>query len=204
MIGRLTGRIVSEEAEGLVVVDVGGVGYEVLTPVGAVARARREGAGPGDPVTLSVHTHAREDALMLYGFADEVERRVFRVLLGVPNVGPKTALGVLSALPPAELAEAIASEDVARLARVPGIGKKIAGRLALELKDKLPHAGSVPSVGRAAGRSPQGNRPRLLAALTHMGYRAQEAERAIRELGDAAEDASLEVALREALARLTP
>ncbi|MCC6213927.1 MAG: Holliday junction branch migration protein RuvA [Polyangiaceae bacterium] len=203
MIGRLTGTIVAEEPEGLVVLDVGGVGYEVLTPIGAVGRARRS-ADPASPVMLAVHTHVREDALVLYGFADEVERRVFRLLLGVPGVGPKTALGLLSALPPADLAEAVAASDLSRLARVPGIGKKTAERLTLELKEKLPQVGARAAGSRGAPSATGGNRPRLLAALTHMGYRPQEAERAIRDLGPIADDAPLDAALRQALARLTP
>src|SRR5262245_18821121 len=126
VIGRLRGRVAGDEVSGLVVVDVGGVGYEVITPAGTLGRARRVGS---DDVELVIHTHVREDALELFGFANESDRRVFRLLIGVPNVGPKTALGVLSALPAAELSRAVRMSDVARLTKVPGIGKKTAERL---------------------------------------------------------------------------
>ena len=96
MIGRLRGRVAADEVSGIVLIDVGGVGYEVTTPAGVLGRARRHGE---DEVELIVHTHVREDALELFGFASDHERRVFRLLIGVPNVGPRTALGVLSALP---------------------------------------------------------------------------------------------------------
>src|SRR6476619_6912499 len=134
MLGFLRGRVISEEPSG-VIVDVGGVGYELTVPVGSLSRAPREANGD---VELWVHTHVREDALDLFGFANELERRVFRLLVSVPNVGPKTALGLLGALPIAELARAISGRDLGRLGKVPGIGKKTAERLVVELIDKLP------------------------------------------------------------------
>src|ERR1700722_10964258 len=112
MIGRLTGRVVTEEqADGAVVVDVSGVGYELLVPLGTLGRARSD---EGGFATFFVHTHAREDALILFGFAHESDRTAFRTLIAVSNVGPKTALAVLSALPADELAKAIASKDVVK------------------------------------------------------------------------------------------
>ncbi len=143
MIGRLSGVVAHDDASGELVIDVAGVGYEVTTPVGA--RGRAESNGP-DHVVLFIHTHVREDSLNLFGFPSEQERRVFRLLIGVPNVGPKTALGVLSALPIEELSRAVEAEDLGRLSRVPGIGKKTAERLVLELREKLP------KVGGAGGR----------------------------------------------------
>ncbi len=104
MIGRLSGVVAHDDASGELVIDVAGVGYEVTTPVGA--RGRAESNGP-DHVVLFIHTHVREDSLNLFGFPSEQERRVFRLLIGVPNVGPKTALGVLSALPIEELSRAV-------------------------------------------------------------------------------------------------
>ena len=201
MIGRLSGRVVMEDANGGLVIDVGGVGYEVSVPVGARGRARSDGP---DHVVLLVHTHVREDSLDLFGFASEDERRVFRLLIGVPNVGPKTALGVLSAIPFDELSRAVERGDVARLTRVPGIGKKTAERLVLELKEKMP-AGPAAPPGHEPDRAPPADDARKLHfALTNMGYRAAEAERAVRALGDRVGKQPLAELLREALAVQNP
>ena len=148
MIGRLRGRVLTDEATGAVVLDVHGVGYDVLTPVGTLGRARVDAQRE---VELWIHTHVREDALDLFGFATETDRRVFRLLLAVPNVGPKTALGVLSAMPVDELSRAVERGDHARLGKIPGIGKKTAERLVLELKEKL--RGLDSSVSQRAGRN---------------------------------------------------
>lgn len=199
MIGRLRGRVLADEATGAVVLDVAGVGYELSTPVGTLGRARDAGDGE---VELWVHTHVREDALDLFGFANETDRRVFRLLLAVPNVGPKTALGVLSALSVEDLARAVERSDHVRLGKVPGIGKKTAERLVLELKEKLrglesgPPQTSAQTLGNEAGR--------LLSALVNMGYRPGEAERAVSALGPKLETEPLGNLLREALAKLTP
>jgi Holliday junction DNA helicase RuvA len=199
VIGRLRGRVLADEATGAVVLDVAGVGYELSTPVGTLGRARDAGDGE---VELWVHTHVREDALDLFGFANETDRRVFRLLLAVPNVGPKTALGVLSALSVEDLARAVERSDHVRLGKVPGIGKKTAERLVLELKEKLrglesgPPQTSAQTLGNEAGR--------LLSALVNMGYRPGEAERAVSALGPKLETEPLGNLLREALAKLTP
>ena len=199
MIGRLRGRVLADEATGAVVLDVQGVGYELSTPVGTLGRARDMGNGE---VELWVHTHVREDALDLFGFANETDRRVFRLLLGVPNVGPKTALGVLSALSVEDLARAVERSDHVRLGKVPGIGKKTAERLVLELKEKLrglesaSPVSTTESLGNEAGR--------LLSALVNMGYRPGEAERAVSALGPKLDSEPLGNLLREALAKLTP
>lgn len=201
MIGWLSGRLRFEELGGTVVLDVGGVGYEIQTPVGAIARAR---STESDGVALFVHTHVREDALVLFGFPNELERRVFRLMLGVPNVGPKTALGVLSALSVGELAHAVASSDLGRLAKVPGIGRKTAERLVLELKDKLGDVGEVEAEAATPGpHAPRpGARERLLSALTNMGYRPGEAEKAVASIGPRVDSAPLADSLKEALAEL--
>jgi holliday junction DNA helicase RuvA len=196
MIGWLRGRVLSEEPTGALVLDVGGVGYEVNAPLGAAGRAR----GADGVIELFVHTHVREDALDLFGFPTENERHTFRLLLGIPNVGPKTAIGVLSALSVTELARAVGAGDLVRLGKVPGIGKKTAERLVLELKDKLQGVGSelAPTPGAPASDAKQ----RLLSALTNMGYRAAEAERAVTGLGSKVEAAPLGELLKEALALL--
>ena len=200
MIGRLCGKVVAEEPDGALVLDVHGVGYDVMTPLGTVGRA--SSAGNADSLVLHIHTHVREESIELYGFSSEAERQVFRLLIGVPNVGPKTALGALSALPLEELGSAVRDGDVARLSRVPGIGKKTAERLALELKGKLPQATPGPSAGRA-GVEGRDNAARLAGALTNMGYRAAEAERAVEALGGRVNREPLAELLREALAWLT-
>ena len=198
MIGRLRGRVLLDEATD-VVLDVHGVGYELHAPVGTVGRARIDANAE---VELWVHTHVREDALDLFGFATETDRRVFRLLLAVPNVGPKTALGVLSAMPVADLSHAVERGDHARLGKVPGIGKKTAERLVLELKEKL--RGLSRAAPAAAIESPGNEAERLLSALVNMGYRPAEAERAVSALGPKLETESLGNLLREALATLTP
>jgi Holliday junction DNA helicase RuvA len=199
MIGRLTGKVLAEEPGGAIVLDVSGVGYEVMAPVGTLGRA----GSASDLVTLHVHTHVREDALDLFGFATDAERRTFRLLIGVPNVGPKTALAVLSALPLPELSRAVRAGDLGRLTRVPGIGRKTAERLVLELKEKLSAPDQAePSPSPVAARSRDADR--LVHALTNMGYRAAEAERAVQALGARVGSEPFTDLVREALARLVP
>jgi len=197
MIGWLRGRVVAEEPTGVLVVDVGGVGYEVNAPLGAVGRA----ASMNGELELFVHTHVREDALDLFGFPTELDRRVFRLLLSIPNVGPKTALGVLSALSVSELSRAVGAGDLARLSKVPGIGKKTAERFVLELKDKLPSVAADDAAPPPRGPVSDAKQ-RLMSALTNMGYRAGEAERAVDGLGSKVEEATIGDLLKDALARL--
>jgi holliday junction DNA helicase RuvA len=204
MIGQLTGLVLADEADGTILLDVNGVGYELLAPMGTVARARagRDSAS-GNPITLHVHTHVREDALLLYGFATAADKTAFRALISVSNVGPKIALALLSAMPAGELARAVSKKDVARLVAVPGIGKKTAERLALELKDKLvadarPETAVPPG---APAPSPSTNEL-LMSALTRMGYRPNEAERAVAQLGGRVDTEPLQTLIREALVLL--
>jgi Holliday junction DNA helicase RuvA len=203
MIGRLTGKVIAQEPDGSLVVDVGGVGYELAAPLGTLGRARPDEAGR---VTLFVHTHVREDALSLFGFADETERLAFRALLGVSNVGPKIAVAVLGALPAAELARAIAKKDLSALTSISGIGKKIAERLLLELRDKLPLlpvSGMTPSPPHAApSRSGGDDEDRLRTALINMGFRPAEADRAVATLADRIPSTPMAELLREALGLL--
>jgi holliday junction DNA helicase RuvA len=129
---------------------------------------------------------------------------VFRLLIQVPNVGPRTALNLLSALPAAELGAAVHDGDLARLCRVPGIGKKTAERLLLELREKLPRLADQPARAAATAGAGRDDRQRLLSALTNMGYKSAEAERAVKALGDRVGREPLAELLREALALLTP
>jgi Holliday junction DNA helicase RuvA len=199
MIGKLKGTVVAEDPP-MLTLDVAGVGYELAVPVGTLGRAQKN-EGITD---LWVHTVLRTDALELFGFATELDRRVFRQLITVPNVGPRTALGVLSALPVSELVPAIQASDLARLTRVPGIGKKTAERLVLELRGKLPLE-DVPAPSPAARpvAATGDAKTRLLSALTNMGYRPAEAERAVAALGPRVGEAPLSELLREALAVLS-
>lgn len=196
LIGRLVGNVVATE-DGTITVDVSGVGYEVHVPGGTLGRT---GTVDGAPVTLFIHTHVREDTFDLFGFSSELERMVFKLLIAVPNVGPKTALGILSALPPPELASAVADRDLARLTSVSGIGKKTAERLVLELKEKLPRLAELKTMAAAPRKHDDAGR--LLGALTNMGFRQAEAERAVASLGDRVGKEPLSELLKAALVTL--
>jgi Holliday junction DNA helicase RuvA len=204
LIGQLTGTVASEEADGTFVLDVGGVGYEVLAPLGTLGRAKADAPSSG-ALTFYVHTHVREDALSLFGFATPEDKVAFRTLIGVSNVGPKMALALLSAMTAEDLARAVGAKDLTKLVAVPGIGKKTAERLLLELKDKLapvtrPHAGER-RAGPAHGPGPS-NAELLSSALTRMGYRPAEADRAILHLGGRIDAEPVQNLVREALALL--
>jgi Holliday junction DNA helicase RuvA len=205
VIGRLTGKVVAQELDGALVVDVSGVGYEVTVPLGTLGRLRPDDQGR---VTLWVHTHVREDALSLFGFADENERAAFHALLSVSNVGPKIAVAVLGALPAAELARTIARQDLTAMKGIPGVGKKIAERLLLELRDKLhPVAGVVPGLAAAGTTTPprRGSEAeeRLRGALTGMGFKPAEADRAVSSLAEKIPSTPIEALVREALGILS-
>lgn len=200
MIGRLTGRIVDDGADGMLVVDVGGVGYEVMVPLGTVGRLAAE-AGV---ITLFVHTHVREDALLLYGFATLEDRAAFRLLTGISAIGPKIAMSILGALTVADLAAAVTRGETTRLTKIPGVGKKTAERIALELKDKLiasKVAGALPNA--ASPPAPTAKTELVHGALTRMGFRQAEAERAIASLGSRVESAPIGELVRDALAVLS-
>ena len=169
MISRLRGEVVTRSPNG-VVLDVGGVGYLVNPTAGA-----RRKAEPGGEVVLETYLHVREDVLQLFGFADAAERELFALLLSVQGVGPKVALAIVSGSSPDELRRAIALEDTARFQAIPGIGKKTAERVVLELKERL---GSVGDVHEPTPLSPK---PHLVArdALVELGYSLGEAEQAL-------------------------
>jgi holliday junction DNA helicase RuvA len=202
VIGRLTGIIVDQTLDGACVLDVHGVGYEVFVPLGALGQL----PPPPAETTLHVHTHVREDAIILYGFSSLVDRSAFRVLTSVSGIGPKLALSILSSLSAGELAEAIQRGDKARFKGVSGVGPKLVSRLVLELKDKLDFAsGAAPSlpVARAKPSSPyQGDLATVHAALVQMGFRANEAEQALSKIEPGADGKQAEQLLREALAVL--
>lgn len=197
MIGRLVGTVI-DTADSTLTLDVSGVGYELHVPLGAVGRAT---AARDGRVVLFVHTHVREDCLELFGFASESERAVFRRLIEVPNVGPRTALAILSALPAPELARAVEQRDLARLTSISGVGKKTAERLVLELRGKLEQIDGLATDTRAPAK-PSDDGTRLLSALTNMGFRQGEAEKAVSALGDRVGNEPLPDLLKAALAHL--
>jgi holliday junction DNA helicase RuvA len=186
MIGRLTG-ILAEKAPPLVLVDVGGVAYELDVPMSTFYNL----PAIGERITLLTHLVVREDAHLLYGFGSSDERATFRLLIRISGVGPRTALAILSGLSVAELAQAVSRQESARLVKVPGIGKKTAERLLLELKDKL-----APDLqGRTAAASDA--QSDIVQALLALGYNEREAMAALKALPpDVAVGEGIKAALR--------
>ena len=208
MIGRLSGALVERAIDGTCIVDVGGVGYEVTVPIGTLGKLPAD----GERTVLFVHTHVREDAIVLYGFATLDDRAAFRTLLGVSSVGPKVSLAILSHLDARQLARAIAAGDRNAFKGIVGVGKKIVERLLLELKDKMLvsassagtiSAPSAPST-RTPARSPNDPQGVVQNALVQMGYKPVEAERALARLAEREDTVGKppEVLLREALGLL--
>ena len=195
MIARIAGMLLEKRGDAAIV-DVGGVGY--LVHLSAQSSAKL--GAPGSAVTLRTHTHVREDALQLFGFASEEEEQLFGLLIGTSGVGPKLAINILSGMPALELARALAAGEFARLTKIPGVGKKTAERLVVELKDKLKTSGLLGGGGTAPTASAQPGDAALLSALYNLGYKPAQAERTAeavrRALGPAA---PLEAQLREAL-----
>ena len=196
MIGYLRGRLLKATPERLLV-EAGGVGYSVAVSLVTFSELERRG---GEVVELHVHTHVREDQLALYGFASERERELFERLITVSGIGPRLAQVVLSGLPTADLLQAIASGDVTRLTRIPGVGKKTAERMVVELRDRAADfAGGAPSaIGVAAPADAQSE---AVIALQQLGYKPAEAARRAREAVAAGDDAAaiIRKALKSAL-----
>jgi len=197
---RLRGIVIETDESGACVVDVAGVGYEVHVPLRTVSRLP---AAPAE-VTLHIHTHVREEAFSLFGFSTPEDRFAFRTLMSVSGVGPKLALAVLSDVTAAELSIAIARADKKRLQAISGVGKKLAERLVLELRDKLPVP--IGALSRADAEVAKPSRPlpgdplqMATEALVQMGFSRGEAERAVSGL-DPSEP--VESVLRKALAAL--
>ncbi len=207
MIGRLCGLLAHLDEDGACLVEVGGVGYEVLVPQGRAVRLPAE----GEEVLLWVHTVVREDAFTLYGFPRRAERDLFRVLIGLSHVGPKLAASLLGHLGVEGLAAAVAQEDRSALQAVPGVGKKTAERLLVELRDRVPAplaaAGAVPGGAERGAGTSQGVLPdvllRVQAVLERLGFRPQEARAAAQAVAPRAEEGAEEAELvREALRSL--
>jgi holliday junction DNA helicase RuvA len=198
MIGSLAGTLAARPAEAEVLVEVGGVGYRV-----SVSTPTAAALGPmGSEVRLFVHTHVREDAIVLYGFAHDDERRCFEVLLGAHGVGPALALAILSQLSPAALTTALLEEDVNALCAVPGVGRKTAARLLIDLKSRL----DLPdlSIGGPSGATSGSGvaRAEVRAALADLGYGPDEIRGALERIAEDEDEDSVEALLRGALREL--
>ena len=196
MIARLRGTLV-ELDEFAAVIDVGGVGYEVQVTAGAAATLA------ANPEQASVFTHqaVRDDVPVLFGFANLAEQTLFRALIKAPGVGPKLALALLSAVTPDQFAAAVASGDVAAITRVPGIGKKTASRLVMELRDKVD--GLAAADAAANGRSANSAARDATLALVALGYRERNAAEVVGQVAEAlGKEAPVEDLVREALRRL--
>lgn len=192
MIAGLRG-VVDEAGPDFVLVNVGGVVFRVFAPSSTLAGV----TGPGSAISLQTHMQMREDGVTLYGFATRAELQVFQLLIGVTGVGPRIALALLSAIPAEQLLAVIASEDTARLSSVTGVGKRIAGRIVLELKGKVGQIGAGILAPAASATTSQ-----LLAALTTLGYSSGEAAEAVRSIPNLGA-MELEDGLREALRALS-
>lgn len=191
MIGRIHGTLL-EKNPPQILVDCQGVGYEVEVPMSTFYNLPQN----GERVTLLTHMVVREDAQLLFGFGAEAERRLFRQLIKISGVGARTALAVLSGMSVEDLAEAVSLQETARLTKVPGIGKKTAERLLLELKDKLGvELGAAGAVNRPASGSSD-----VLHALLALGYNEREARAAVKQLPD---DASVSDGIKQALKSLS-
>jgi Holliday junction DNA helicase RuvA len=202
VIAHVRGALV-EKTFDRVVVDVGGVGYALVVSMQTLA----ELPAPGREVTLKTHLHVREDAHVLYGFASDEERRAFELCISVSGIGPKLAMAMLSAMRPDALADAIRRGDLAKLSKTPGVGKRTAERVVVELKDRIEKLGLAPASGPAAGAAAplalDGVAATVASALVNLGYRAPEAERAAKEAARGREGQALEAVLKEALRALT-
>jgi Holliday junction DNA helicase RuvA len=192
MIARLVGRLAQKSPE-VLIVDVHGVGYRVLVSLTAFAALPEQGA----EVELAIHTHLRENALELFGFVSVEEKALFTALITVSGVGPRMALNILSGLPAADLRDALAAGNVSRLVAIPGIGKRTAERLIVELQDRVR---KLPAAAHTDGAGPRD--AEAVSALVNLGYRAPEAERAVRAVA-AAGAGDLAAVIRRALQKLS-
>lgn len=197
MIGSLRGVVLERRVVGELLVEVGGVGYRVQVPTRTLAAAGEA----GDSVFLHVHTHVRDDAIILFGFATIEERDCFEALIAVHGIGPSLALAILSHLSPNSLRRAVAADDLDALCVVPNVGKKSAARMVIELKNRLDVDGDPElTLAAAAGQAsaPAGARADVRAALAGLGYAPDEIAVAVRELPEGEDDPSalLRVALK--------
>lgn len=193
MIGWLTGQIVDKHHPGKLVLDVNGVGYDVETSLNTFFQLESR-----DPrVGLHIHTVVREDALLLYGFLDKEERGLFRALIKVNGVGPKLAMAVLSSITPQEFIQCIQQENAALLTKLPGIGKKTAERLVIEMRDSIKQFGASTTHSAHQPSLTLRNQDEAISALEALGYKPQEASKVVNKIDDGVK--SCEQLIREAL-----
>jgi Holliday junction DNA helicase RuvA len=195
MIGHLRGTIL-EKHPNQVIVESAGVGYDVQIPISTYTAL----AEPGASAALRIHTHVREDALLLFGFATQEEKALFERLISVSGIGPKLAITVLSGLPTADLVAAIRNSDVGHLVRIPGVGKKTAERMVLELKDKLAGIDTMGKAAAVAGPTLNALDRDVLSALQNLGCSRPAAEDALRKVKERGVPAEFEPLFRAALA----
>jgi len=204
MIAHLSGTLRAKHATS-VIVDVGGVGYEVTIPVTTFYDLGE----PNAPVQLRIYTHVREDALQLFGFRTERERELFTLLISVSGIGPKSAVAMLSGMSADEIVTAIRTNNYARLTSIPGVGRKTAERLVIELRDKMAALSGaaldeqVAAGGAAAAHSEDALREDTLAALLQLGFPKPAAEKAITGAMQEGGDLSVETLLRRSLRQLS-
>jgi holliday junction DNA helicase RuvA len=196
VIARLAGTLLEKHVPRLLI-DIGGVGYDVLVPLSTFYAV----GDPGAVVVLRIHTHVREDALQLFGFVTALEQTLFERLIAVSGIGPKLALAILSGIESAELVKAIRQNDIARLTRIPGIGRKTAERLAIELRDRLPETATSPT--DEAVDAGGDVRDDVLSALSNLGYQRHSVEKTVDKVLRSAAPASFEPVLRDVLRELS-
>ncbi len=191
----IRGKLIHKEVN-MAVVECGGIGYKCLSTINSIAKLERMGE-----VTLYTHLHVREDNIDLFGFCDQTELNCFKLLISVSGVGPSVGLNILSQLSPERFAMMVAASDIKGLTQCKGVGAKLAGRIVLELKDKLQKEGSIPeAAGFAAVSSSSGNAGEAVSALTVLGFSQTEAVAAVSRLPS---DMTIESMIKEALKKLT-
>ncbi len=197
MIAQISGTL-AQKVPAEIVVDVVGVGYQIFIPLNVFYRLPEIGA----PVSLQIHTHVRDDALQLFGFQDLAEKQIFLLLISVSGIGPKLAVNILSGIPAEDLARALKVGDQARLVAIPGVGRKLAERMIVELKDKL---ATLSTAGVESPKPEIGSQVMqdAVSALVNLGYKRSEAEKTVREVLRSG-DRSLENVLKDTLRRLSP
>ncbi len=196
MIAQINGKL-AQKQPGEVVIDVGGVGYQVFIPLNVFYRLPDIGA----PMSLQIHTHVREDALQLFGFHDVAEKQVFLLLTGVSGIGPKLALNILSGIAAEDLARALKNGDQVRLVAIPGVGRKLAERMIVELKEKFATLAPA-SIDSTAKPEASQKMHDAVSALINLGYKKLEIEKTVREVLKNGE-LSLEEVLRETLRHMS-
>jgi Holliday junction DNA helicase RuvA len=195
MIALLRGQLLEKHPSRLIV-DVHGVGYDVQVPVSTFYQA----GDPGAAVTLRIHTHVREDQIALFGFATALEHDLFERLIAVNGIGPKLALSVLSGIESADFVRAVEQGDVSRLTRIPGVGRKTAERMTLELRDRLPKVEAEAPAPEAAAEGPRGD---VASALVNLGYQRPAVDKALEAVVKDAPGLGFEDLLRRALRHLS-